>query len=187
MASKQDKAPVWITPERGPAIMMPRPALMAWGGVEQPRNGRVIEARTRWREPAAPATDYDRACDVPAPLGVIDVNGRHALVLGDAPLATTWVPRSTGGVLVRGAGGDSRPPSLPSRQTLDAIAWEPLGMTVTSREASWMLFDAACPGWEIDFSCALALHPGTYSLWLGTHANTRYPLQLVRLHREPAA
>lgn len=186
MASKQDKAPVWVTPERGPMIMMPRPALMAWGGVEQPRNGRVIEARSRWREPDAPATDYDRACDVPAPLGVIDVNGRHALVLADAPLATTWVPRTTGGVLVRGTGSDNRPPSLPSRQILDAITWEPLHLTVTSREASWMLFEAACPGWEIDFSCALSLHPGTYSLWHGTHP-TRYPLQLIRLHREPAA
>jgi hypothetical protein len=183
MASKQDKAPVWITPEHGLLIMMPRPALMAWGGVEQPRNGRVIEARSRWREPDAPATDFDRACDVPAPIGVIEVNGRHALVLNDAPQATTWIPRSTGGVIVRGAGGDSRPPALPSRQTLDAIAWEPLDMTVTSREASWMLFDAACPGWEIDLSCALSLHPGTYSLWRGTHENTRYPLQLIRLDR----
>ncbi len=185
MASKQDKAPVWVTPERGPVIMMPRPALMAWGGVETPRNGRVIEARSRWREPDAPATDYDRACDVPAPAGVIDVNGQHALVMGDAPLATTWIPRSAGGVLVRGTSGDSRDPSMPSRQTLDFIDWQPLDVTITSRESSWMLFDAAFPGWELDFSCALSLHPGTYSVWQGTHENTRYPLQLIQLTREP--
>jgi hypothetical protein len=183
MAGKHNKAPVWVTPERGPLLLIPRPALMAWGGVEQPRNGRVVEARSRWREPDAPATDYDRACDLPGPLAVIDVNGREALVLGGEPLTTTWVPQRDGGVLVRGVGSDSRPPSLPSSQTLAGIQWQAMDVRVTSRESSWVLLDAACPGWEIDYSCAVSLHPGTYAAWNGAHTSARYPLQLIRLAR----
>lgn len=191
MAGKQNKAPVWVTPERGPLLLIPRPALMAWGGVEQPRNGRVIEARSRWREPDAPATDYDRACDLAGPLAgplavplaMIDVNGREALVVGGKPLSTTWLPQRDGGVLVRGAGGDNRPPSLPSSQTLAGMQWEAIDVRVTSRESSWVLLDAACPGWEIDYSCAVSLHPGTYAAWNGVHMSARYPLQLIRLKR----
>jgi hypothetical protein len=183
MAGKQPKAQVWVTPERGPMLLIPKSALMAWGGVEQPRSGRVIEARSRWRDPDAPATDYDRACDLEGPLSVIDVNGRQALVLGGAPLATTWLPRGDGGVLVRGTGSDNRPPSLPSSQTLAGIQWQELDVRVTSRETSWMLLDAACPGWEIDYSCAVSLPPGTYTAFSGEHASTRYPVQLIRLAR----
>jgi hypothetical protein len=183
MASKKQKAPVWVTPEGGPLLLIPRPALMAWGGVEPPRNGRVIEARSRWREPDAPATDYDRACDLPGPVAVIDVNGRDALVLGGKPLATTWLPQRDGIVLVRGTGGENRTPSLPSTQALTRMPWLPTDVRITSREASWMLLDAACTGWEIDFSCAVSLPPGTYTAWNGAHTSARYPLQLIRLTR----
>jgi hypothetical protein len=186
MSRKQRDTPVWVTVGRGPLILMPRPALMAWGGVEQPRGGRVIEARSRWRDPDAPATDYDRACDLQEPLGVLDVNGRAALVLGGEPLATTWLPRPDGGVLVRGAGGDNRPPPLPSSQTLASVRWERTGVRITSRESSWTLFEAACPGWEIDHSCAVSLHPGRYTVSTGAHTNTRYPLRLIRLSRDTA-
>lgn len=178
----KQKTQVWVTPEHGPVLLIPRPALMAWGGVEQPRNGRVIEARSRWRDPGAPATDYDRACDLEGPIAVIDVNGREALVLGGAPFATTWLPQRDGGVIVRGAGGN-RPPSLPSSQTLAGMRWEPLDVRVTSRESSWALLDAACPGWEIDYSCAVSLHPGTYTASKGVHASARFPLQCIRLAR----
>ncbi|MBK7556260.1 MAG: hypothetical protein IPI55_17180 [Flavobacteriales bacterium] len=46
-----------------------------------------------------PRTDYERACRVEGLAGLIDVDGSAGLVVGDAPLETTWLALDDGGLL----------------------------------------------------------------------------------------
>lgn len=92
----------WVASAGGPLLLLPERLLSAWEGSDKPRRGRRIEATSRWNA-RGPATDYDRACDVRDYVGVIRVGEGFGLVLGDEPLATTWIPSddADGGVLVR--------------------------------------------------------------------------------------
>lgn len=67
--------------------------LAAWEGSSEPSGGRVVAASTRWsRDPNAPATDYDLACEVEGVLGLVPVGGGYGLVLGDEVPMSTWLP-----------------------------------------------------------------------------------------------
>ncbi|WP_344442434.1 Imm21 family immunity protein [Kitasatospora nipponensis] len=69
----------WLETEGGPFIVVPRDALSHWSGTEG---------------------DYDRACEVVELVGVLDLpDEAEALVLGDEPLATAYLPEHR--VLVR--------------------------------------------------------------------------------------
>ncbi|MDX3771767.1 MULTISPECIES: Imm21 family immunity protein [unclassified Streptomyces] len=62
----------WLETEGGPFIVVPRSALVHWLGTEG---------------------DYDRACEVMDLVGVLALpDGAEALVLGDEPLSTAYLP-----------------------------------------------------------------------------------------------
>jgi hypothetical protein len=83
----------WIQSNGGPLVMVPTRALSLWRG--------VFGSSQLLQEPS----DYERACSVPSYLGVIPLSiDATAVILGDAPLMTTWVPLASGpclGMLVR--------------------------------------------------------------------------------------
>ncbi|MFJ4703047.1 Imm21 family immunity protein [Streptomyces sp. NPDC088768] len=69
----------WLETEGGPFIVVPHTALSHWSGTEG---------------------DYDRACEVMDLVGVLELpDGAEALVLGDEPLSTAYLPEHR--VLVR--------------------------------------------------------------------------------------
>ncbi|WP_157369050.1 Imm21 family immunity protein [Zavarzinella formosa] len=76
---------VWIGTTGGPHLVVPEKHAPHWEGVGEPSHGRVVQARFR-SDPAEPATDYDRACDVNDWMGVIRVGRGRGVVLGDVPL-----------------------------------------------------------------------------------------------------
>ena len=79
----------WIDSAGGPLILMERAALAFWGGCFS-GGGSDFES------------DYERACAVDAYAGVIQVEGRSALVLGDEPCETTvWRVAQGNDVIVR--------------------------------------------------------------------------------------
>jgi hypothetical protein len=87
----------WVESEGGPLLLVAEDRVTEWEGIRQPSAGRVVEATFRWAEPDAPATDYDRACDVPGHTGLIRVGDGEAIVLGDEAMATTcWDGRGAG-------------------------------------------------------------------------------------------
>ena len=87
--------PFWN--DGGPVIIVPQAALQAWEGGDPPSEGRVVEARTRWDAATAPATDYDRACDVdPESAGLLEIGTSWGVVLGTAAAQTAhWLPGAT--------------------------------------------------------------------------------------------
>ncbi|ACY18808.1 Imm21 family immunity protein [Haliangium ochraceum] len=181
MANKRDSnRPFWIATEGGPAIAMQRSSLMAWTGAEPPR----VDGRVQITEDGTPAPgDYERACALEGPCGVIQVGGRDALVLAASTLATTWKSLPDGMVFLRVRHAESRQPSLPSMRTLSRITWQPPVAELVSHQGGWLLFDAAAPGWEIYDSCKVSISQGRYQVAWGEHPSTALSLSAVRLTR----
>jgi len=117
----------WVESGGGPLIAVPDGVLPFWTGAA----GDEL------------ASDYDRACEVEGPVGLLPVGNATALVLGEDPASTSYLPEL--GMFVRWFAGDPErglptgPPAAP-----DTVVW--------GREMHWevpgpvVLFDAACPG-----------------------------------------
>jgi hypothetical protein len=109
------------------------------------------------------ASDYDRACEVDGLVGLLPVGDSTALVLGDEPAATAFLPEH--GTLVRWVAGHSEDALLASvPEALRTAAWQP--------EVHWqvpgtvLLFDAAWPGTRSTGTdhVRLTLGPGRYAV-----------------------
>ncbi|MGQ4416936.1 immunity 21 family protein [Streptomyces sp. SAS_269] len=157
----------WVESGGGPLIAVPETVLPFWAGADSEEF----------------ATDYDRACEVDGYAGLLPVGDSAALVLGDEPAATAYLPDR--GVFVRWSAAHSERELLAHvPAALDTAVWEP--------EVRWqvpgpvVLFDAARPGGTVDRAGHLRvpLAPGPYAVaaayaqpgpetWLG----------LVRLRR----
>ncbi|HVB43973.1 MAG TPA: Imm21 family immunity protein [Streptosporangiaceae bacterium] len=98
----------WVTSLGGPLILIPQSACHLWNGV--PRNYPDEEG------------DYGRACAVDDYIGLIDVGHAQALVLGDYPARTTFLPGPD--ILLREiAGNDDGEVLEATLKLLPAINW----------------------------------------------------------------
>ena len=174
---------MWIASEGGPLLLLTREYLRYWEGTDPPTGDRTIEARFRWtRNPAAPATDYDRACDIEDYLGLIDVVPGQALVLGDEPLATTWRSLGpTGGMLVRWSYAPEEAAVVQALARIPDAIWGPAQLVLTVGPEPLYLFDAAYPGAEVEEYLVVELRPGHYTLATGVYEPD--DLTSVVLHR----
>ncbi|MGW7267973.1 immunity 21 family protein [Streptomyces sp. NPDC054842] len=137
----------WVESGGGPLIAIPEVVLPFWSGAD----GDDM------------SSDYDRACDVEGFIGLVPVGDTRALVLGDEPASTTFLPRH--GTFVRWCAADSEAELLAGvPAALDAAVWEP--------EVRWdvpgpvLLFDAAWPGRVSEQTDHLRvdLEPGRYGV-----------------------
>ncbi|MFF7331544.1 immunity 21 family protein [Streptomyces sp. NPDC090306] len=117
----------WVESGGGPLIAVPETVLPFWAGAD----GDEL------------ASDYDRACEVESEVGLVPVGDCAALVLGDEPAATAFLPEH--GLFVRWCAADSEdellagvPAALDGAVWGDEVRWEVPGPVV--------LFDAAWPG-----------------------------------------
>jgi hypothetical protein len=153
----------WIQSNGGPLLLLPQDLLETWEGADPPSGGRRVEAEFRF-DPTGPATDYDRACDIGEFVGAIEIGEGFGLVLGDEPLATTWISLGpTAGVLARWRFGPSHEAVERSLISVaDLAGWqESLVFHLTSRPS--VLLDAAEPGSErMGRRLVIDLTPGQY-------------------------
>ncbi len=160
-------APAWVEPAGGPLIAVPEAGLPSWLGGDGP----------------GADTDYDRACDVGGFAGLVPVGDAIALVLGDAPDATTFLPEH--GLFVRWCAADSEEELLGGvEEAIGAAEWDP--------ELRWdvpgpvVLFDALLPGSDLRRADHLrvALEPGRYGVRAAhVEPGPRTWLTLVQLRR----
>jgi hypothetical protein len=116
----------WVTSLGGPLILIPESACPHWGGA--PRNYPDDEG------------DYGRACAVPGYIGLIDVATTTALVLGDQPARTSFVPEHR--LLWREIAADiDLDPAAEAASLLPTVEWKP-GLTWKVTEPL-ILFDSA--------------------------------------------
>lgn len=159
----------WVESGGGPLIAVPETVLPFWAGADGDET----------------ASDYDRACEVDGWVGLLPVGDAAALVLGDEPASTSYLPGH--GTFVRWYAADSEGELLAEvPAALATAAWE--------NEVNWsvpgpvVLFDAAWPGNDSVHTDHLkvSLAPGRYAVraaevrpgpetWLG----------LVQLRRLP--
>ncbi|MFD5655360.1 immunity 21 family protein [Streptomyces sp. NPDC127039] len=138
----------WVESGGGPLIAVPETVLPFWTGAD----GEETDS------------DYDRACEVDGHVGLLPVGDSTALVLGDEPASTAYLPDH--GAFVRWCAADSEDEVLARvPAALDAAEWQP--------EVSWhvsgpvLLFDAAWPGSASDRApdrVRVALEPGRYAV-----------------------
>ena len=164
----------WIGSEGGPLLLLPSSLLSEWEGSNTPSQGRVAIAEFRYGDSDAPATDYDRACDVDEYLGLITVGNGLGLVLGNEPFATAWWPAQAGngGMLVcRGYGEDDLEERI--NEVLMAVPadfGEDLGLRFSVPGGPLYLFDSAYSGCDVGTRTAyreIQLGAGVYSLTSG--------------------
>ena len=140
----------WVESEGGPLLLLPDDLLGFWEGVRRPPRFRTIEADFRWSAETGP-TDYDRACDVNDYLGLIEVGPGHGLVLGDAPLRTTWFGdgQHSGGYLVRWVQANSDAEVRQIMTTdLSTLPWVD-GASLDVEAVPLVLFDSGLPGDQV--------------------------------------
>ncbi|MGP4049172.1 immunity 21 family protein [Streptomyces sp. 2A115] len=148
MARYADPSSVeWVESGGGPLIAIPEVVLPFWTGADG------VEL----------ASDYDRACEVEGFIGLLPVGNTTALVLGDDPASTAYLPEHD--TFVRWSAAESEHELLAGVPTaLETAVWE--------REVPWeipgavVLFDAAWPGNECQKTGHLrvALEPGRYAV-----------------------
>ncbi|MFC7260837.1 MULTISPECIES: immunity 21 family protein [Streptomyces] len=137
----------WVESGGGPLIAIPEVVLPFWAGAD----GDDM------------SSDYDRACDVDGFIGLVPVGDTRALVLGDEPASTSYLPEH--GTFVRWCAAESEEELLAGvPAALEAAVWEP--------EVQWsvpgpvVLFDAAWPGTATGRTDHLRvpLEPGRYAV-----------------------
>ncbi|MFJ6054881.1 immunity 21 family protein [Streptomyces sp. NPDC092307] len=155
----------WVESGGGPLVVVPAEVLMRWEGADG----------------EGPESDYDRACAVVGDTGLLTVGPSQALVLGDEPASTTYLPEH--GVFVRWVAAESEAELLGSVEAaLEDAAWE--DGQVWHVPGPVVLFDSAWPGSEVepDNHARVELTPGRYEVRAAlARPNLDTEFQLVRL------
>lgn len=136
----------WVDSGGGPLVVVPETVLAFWTGADGEET----------------ASDYDRACEA-GHVGLLPVGDCAALVLGDEPASTAFLPED--GLFVRWL-------AAPSEADLLAGVPEALRIAQWSPDTRWnvhgpvWLFDAARPG-EAEAGAGrvrITLDPGRYAV-----------------------
>lgn len=158
----------WVTSAGGPLILVAESDCPKWGGA--PRNYPDDEG------------DYGRACEVEGYIGLINVGDSQALVLGDMPARTTFLPQLN--VLVREIAGDDEA-ELPDLVAglLPNVDWEPGPIWNVTEPV--ILFDSVYDSTEIENEehLRVELATGEYVIEAGYVETPGEYLILVRLTR----
>lgn len=137
----------WIESGGGPLIAVPETVLPFWAGADGDET----------------ASDYDRACEIDGAVGLLPVGDSAALVFGDDPASTAYLPDH--GVFVRWCAADSEeellarvPAALATADWGREVRWKVPGTVV--------LFDAAWPGRDTERTehLKVTLAPGAYTV-----------------------
>ncbi|WP_436776916.1 Imm21 family immunity protein [Yinghuangia sp. YIM S09857] len=124
----------WVESMGGPLVVVPVSALEHWAGCSE-----------SWGEDGV-HDDYDRACDIEGYAGVLGVGagGAQALVLGDNPATSCFVPALR--VFVRQFGGTAAelPAAAEAVLTDPTATWEDCGVWETDGDA--VLMDSVTAG-----------------------------------------
>ncbi|MFI8393114.1 Imm21 family immunity protein [Streptomyces sp. NPDC085540] len=143
------------------------------------------EVLTRWEgaDSEGAESDHDRACAVVGFAGLLAVGPSHALVLGDEPASTAFLPEY--GVFVRGVAAESEAELLRGVEAaLEDGAWE--DGPVWDVPGPVVLFDSAWPGSEVepDNHVRVDLAAGRYEVRaVLAQPNSETAFRLVRLVR----
>ena len=154
----------WITGCGGPLLLLAAEWIEAWEGVDPPSGGRVVRLADADKRliPEAPASDYDRACEIEEPLANLEVGNGRGIVIGGEPDPVCHWQRDGRHFLVRWVRAESEGAILEHLAGADLEKSEPMSW-IEASPGPLVLFDAAVPGGEIEEDCVqIDVHPGLY-------------------------
>ncbi|WP_045697992.1 Imm21 family immunity protein [Streptomyces rubellomurinus] len=132
-ADRRTLDPTWVESMGGPLIVVPVSALQHWGGCTE--DGMIISDGDQ-------PDDYDRACEVEELAEVIGLRDRgdvSALVLGDGPATTCYLPEQRAFVRRLAAASDAELLAVTEAALNDpATPWEECGLWETDGPAVLM-------------------------------------------------
>lgn len=159
----------WVGNDGGPFLLIPKKHLQAWEGTYPPSNGRVVEAQFRY-DPTIPATDYDRACDIEAYLGLLEVGRGTTLVLGDEPLMTAWYPKSNGGILIRWRYAECEADILAALDVVGLETYTSSGLALEIDDTSVIMMSACDRDLEFTYDFVeIKIVPGRYQIFTSAY------------------
>jgi HAD superfamily hydrolase (TIGR01549 family) len=141
----------WVESAGGPLILVPSSALPKWRGAPFDFDPGDLDT---WG-------DYGRACQIDGYAGVLDAGDDQALVLGDEPASTTYLPDQR--LFVRWIYANSEADLIRLiPNAVETADWEDAGTWTTSGPGQ--LFDSTLAGDELEHEPHLKvdLAPGTY-------------------------
>src|SRR5262249_23615596 len=130
----------WVCSAGGPLIVAPTEIAPHWRGV------RGWYPSEDGRPTGKTASDYARACSIDDYLGTLEVGSGRALILGDEPMETTFIPKLGGGVLVRWMYAEKEDGVLRAVEMVPEFAWKPTPHQIEVAQSGFLIFDSACPG-----------------------------------------
>ena len=165
---------VWIREQGpGPLVLVRKSMLESWRGVNAPAGER---------------SDYGRACAI-GEVGCVELKGGSALVLGDDPLETTWLPKAQGGMFVRWIAADSEAAALAATEAGADATWTPTGCTFTTAGGVHVLFPASVKGSDSSTGASLSLEllEGDYNVTSAILEHDEATVLVYRLLWRPKA
>lgn len=118
----------WISSLGGPFVMMGKEDSQVWKGAS----------------PAGADSHYQQACDVKGLWGIIQVENHAAIILGDEPAQTTWIPlgHDLGGTIVRWIYAENEEQVAKHLERMPESNWITDG-TINITTGSMYVFDSA--------------------------------------------
>jgi hypothetical protein len=138
----------------GPVLALPREALASWGGTLP--SSRPIKACFRFGDPDAPATDYDRACDVDG-VGLLRVGVLRGLVL--AHTGCDFARLADGSFLLVLDGLDDDLAAAPEAKT-----WRKLAGPLELPSGELVIFEASAAAAKTRNKARVKLPSGSYAV-----------------------
>ncbi|MCP2341368.1 Imm21 family immunity protein [Actinomadura rupiterrae] len=161
----------WVSSAGGPLLVAPRTALDRWQGVTDDDG------------PVETWGDYGRACSVEGYIGTVPIGDEQALVLGEDPALTTFLPGEL--LFLRWIAADSEAAITgAARRALRAgVRWDEDEDLVWSAPGPVVHFDSALAGAEAeaDDHLVVDLAPGRYRVRAAYIADDDVWMILVRL------
>jgi hypothetical protein len=128
-----------------PLIVLPVEIAHHWKGIDPPPDAQPREG-WKWGEPDGPDCDYDRACGIAGDLGILEVGPGQALILGDMPMITAFLPGPDGGLLVRMGYAESVAAARRAVARVPEDLWQPTEYELCVGAGPLLLFDAGNAG-----------------------------------------
>ena len=171
----------WLDTDAGHLILMSAAVRSLWSGIEPSRDPAAINVRYRFNPPSDPPSDYDRACEIDDYVGIIGVGSKHAIVLGQDPLAATLKQLADGSAVIARlyTSEIGVPAHLPAIATSE---WQSVGSVVFD-SSPVVLFDSTEVGWEepVFPSVSTEIVLGRYDVAHAQYTDAALSLWLVRL------
>ncbi|GAC1470732.1 MAG: immunity 21 family protein [Isosphaeraceae bacterium] len=137
----------WVCSAGGPLIVVPAEIAQYWRGVE---GWSPSEVQRDWADESV--SDYARACGIDDYLGTLEVGHGKALILGDEPMQTAFIPASEfipateGGIFVRWMWAESEDGVRRALGSVPESAWETTPHRIEVAREGLLVFDSAWPG-----------------------------------------